>query len=614
MSEQRNILLLKVRGIIGDCKDYQYWLTGITIDSIPKEKTDQCIALGFTGYSVVESQLEIAASTKKKEYKASFNHMSRALAGYCEYRFPADASFSGVEFEDDFIVYSNGKTHLVSDTNPMTVPVRMPVVKNEVQPVDLPRVSEEDKFVGEMILFTKPEGGKIVPKATVEIMVQAGIREPKPLDGFCRIANGIFGLLPNPCSAYAYASRIREQLSMMTYERRVEFMTIFYTSRYPVTVERVGRYLRPSVPAWSGVKPYLKDPEDIAAHPDQSTFLIREADIKDSLVPPKTTAGQISFLAAERALRGSDMSNASFFASATSRGGYVDKQRRQICDILSVVLPLQAREERRKKDKDYKVKMITVRPPVDSLIPELTLACTKYNLDKNVKFFSQSDDMYDRFPKFVIRNYEKESILVDFVGGKSVPTFEKGTDPDIVWPEMLVKHVGSRKSQLTEFYLYRKVPPQFSMPGIKVFKFHSSHSFDFFVTNATEMSAAYGKFDDKLKFSVCYRNLQAQTPASIRDNVFKDNRTRTFAVINGGYGQDLGLNLYGIECRKLTKKEMRKAVLEFSEEPDDDADELEVREILKQLKIDDDEIEKPVMIDSVSDSPGPVQEEIKFDD
>lgn len=260
------------------------------------------------------------------------------------------------------------------------------------------------------------------------------------------------------------------------------------------------------------------------------------------------------------------------------------------------------------------MKTITVRPPVDSLIPELTLACAKYNLTNVVKLLSQDDDMFDRYPKWVTRSYEKESILVDFVGSKSVPVFEKGIDPDVVWPEILSKHVSSRLSQLTEFYLYRKVPPQFSMPGIKVFKFHSSHSFDFFVTNASEMSVAYGRYDDKLQFSVCYKNLQAQTSATIRENVFKDNRTRTFAVINGGYGQDLGLNLYGIECRKLTKKEMRKAVLEFTEEPDDDEEELEVREILRQLHIDDDEIEKPQIVESPSPGHESVHEEIKFDD
>jgi len=400
---------------------------------------------------------------------------------------------------------------------------------------------------------------------------------------------------------------------MMTREKQVEFKTIFYNSRYPVTVERVGQYFRPSVPVWSGLKPYLKTTSEIAANPDQSTFLERASEIRDSLVAPKTTLGQINFLTAERSLRGSDLSNASFFASATSRGGYVDKQRRQICDVLSVVIPLVDREKQRMKEKKgYKMKTITVRPPVDSLIPDLITAVARYELE-NVFFFSQVDDMMDRFPKQIVRSYEKESILVDFVEGK-LPTFEKKIDPDVVWADMLHKHVSARKDLLTEFYLLRKVPPTFSMAGISVFKFHSSHAFDFFISNVDEMRVAYGVFDSSFHLSVRFRNLEVQNSMSIRSNVFKDNRLRTYAVVNGHYGQDLGLNLYGIECRKLSKKEMRKAVFEFTEDPDDDPQELEIREILKRLKIEEDEIDEasvplvPVVPEEV------VSEGIQFDD
>lgn len=614
MSEQRNIILAKVRLILGACKDYQYWMKGYTIDSIPKDLVQQCKALGFEGYTLAESQMEVNASIKTKEYKSSFNHMSKALTGFTEYRFPAGASFEDVTFDDDFIVYSNGRTHLVSDTNPMTKPEKIPVVNGQPLAIELPRVTEEEKFIGEMILFTQPEKGKIVPKATVDMMAQAGIREAKSLEGFCSVASGVFGLLPNPCSPPVYFKLIKDQLALMTHTQQVEFKTIFYNSRYPVNVERVGQYLRPSVPVWSGLRPYYRDPQDIAANPDQSTFLSRFGNIKDTLVQPKTTAGQISFLTSQRSIRGNDMSHASFYASATSRGGYVEKQRRQICDILSVIIPLHDRELKKKKeDPSYKEKSITVRPHVDSLIPELTIAVAKYSMENHVKFFSQVDDLIDRFPKSIIRSYEKESILVDFVEGR-IPTFEKKTNPDTVWSDLLRSHVSSRMDQLTEFYLLRKVAPTFSMQGISVFKFHSSHAFDFFITNSSEMRVAYGFVGKNFKIDIRFQPLVIQTTASIRENVFKDNQIRTYAIVNGNYGQDLGLNLYGTECRKLSKKEMRKAVLEFEGDPDDDPEEIEVRDILKRLKIDDDEVKivhplfAPKVVEEVD------REEIRFDD
>jgi hypothetical protein len=314
--------------------------------------------------------------------------------------------------------------------------------------------------------------------------------------------------------------------------------------------------------------------EEVKETPELAHVVYRSDKFVDQVSQPKTTALQIQLVNGERAIRGEDSQKASFFASANDRGGYVDKKRRQICDLLAIALPLVDEERQRRASKLAPSQIIAVLP-ADSLVPDAVQAARDCAINTQdevlLKFMTRSDDIQFKYPLETTDKYVRGSVLIDFEEG-SIPSFQKGTSPDEAWSKQIhFQAVG--RSSFREFYLVRKIPPgllpcevtrtarQQTAEGVvsqvstknplRTYKFRSAHAFAFLLTCAASVKKRIAVADDHMRLQYHNVDLEELDEEGRRRAVFKDSRSRTFAVINEDFTVDLSLNLWGRECRKL---------------------------------------------------------------
>jgi len=542
------------------------WISGIVPKTLDPERVEKCRRLGFNGLTVPESLiLAQAAETEKHEY--TFEHFSRALKGYKEYRFCAGESIRDIFFEYDTILYTNGSQDIITSANPCDNPT----------PTHRGRPTIITNFVSDLLTFTKPLGEGIVPSTSDACFHAAGLQMPKEknFSQFCEFASQLLGEFPDPCPPYLYATQLVRRVEALSEQYRYDLMTMFYSTRYPVEMRTEGGISRPRIPVWTGASPLLTTLEEIKANPQYAYVIVRKNNVIDKLRAPETTALQISLINNERAIRGEDSSKASFYCSSNDRGGLPRKSRKQVCDILSLALPIL-------HEKESKDERLYIVPPADHLIPELIEALKDYGHghdEEGSDFFIVTSDekIILDYPLYCVPAAKKGHHLLD-MKETPIPSFPKGVDIDEAWSRNL-NPVISKRLVMKSFVLRRKIPPVLKLDDmrrgaqvvkIRTYKFHSAHAFSFLVSDREKLKRSIGRVefneDGDPFVNPEFENLKEMSAADRRLAVFRDSRSRTFALINNDFHCDLGLNLWGIVCNKPTKKDARQLLYDCGEE------------------------------------------------
>jgi len=594
-------LLSRVRALIGHLPTYNFWIVGQFQPLLPKELIDECARMGFVGYTVLESSLENEIKQKSNEDVPVVPHWSRALTGYSEFRYRKGEMFADRKLKVDMIAFCKDRKTIYSTADPFCPPL-------DSVPDSSAR-DEIDEFVADLVLFTVPYKGAVSVTADDNILTQAGMRVPPgSLEAACALLSQQLPAMPTVCPTSVYRDMLRSALEDMPETQFNNLRHIFYTSRYPVKLEKIAKtdVYRPNCPKWSGLSPLLRTAEDVKKAPELAHVVYRADKFVDQVSQPKTTALQIQLVNGERAIRGEDSQKASFFASANDRGGFVEKKRRQICDFLSVALPL-VDDERQRRVAKLEPSMIITVLPADSLVPDAVQAARDCGINTQdevlLKFMTRSDDIQFKYPLETTDKYVRGSVLIDFEEG-SIPSFQKGTSPDEAWSKQ-IHFQATGRSSFREFYLIRKIPPGLlpvevtriakkqtaegtsvqvaTKHPLRTFKFRSAHAFAFLLTCATSVKKRYAIADDLMRLSHHNVNLDEVDEAGRRRAIFEDSRKRTFAVVNEDYTVDLSLNLWGRECRKLNKRDLRKLAMDLDDDDlEEDEDEIAMRRYLTE--------------------------------
>lgn len=459
-----------------------------------------------------------------------------------------------------------------------------------------PRIKDltegEDKFFRDLVSLVVPDQDKIVPTTAPEAMRSAGIRVKH--DGLAQFCDSYFqmgeGMVPS-LNALSFRNQLIENYRSLDVSIREAMISSFYYMIWEMKADPSSGRIQ--IPKFTGVGPRYTE-EELEKTPSGVGAIWRKDDYTES-PKPVTLPQQLTILGAERAFRGEDSRKAGYFASATQRGMYTTKSRRQMCDIISVLHPVteevislneallssgEAKDlntidaslpdqsiSSGAKDPVPRVKSrVVLIPHSDSLIPNLIEVILDSSFHGIVFIYAPSkmEEFSSKYPDLVISKLRKSDFVVSFAG-YSLPAVEKKVDLQRAWDDLTSKSLEMFRS-VRGFCLWRKISPNFIREHSKLsfFKFHSSHAFDCLVTNMKFDWRMISRWNDtRSRFELEKQRLKSIDPDSWAKDAFADSRLRTFAVTNDSYGTlDLGLNLYGT-TPKMSKKEMNAKKRDF---------------------------------------------------
>jgi len=390
------------------------------------------------------------------------------------------------------------------------------------------------------------------------------------LQKFVLVKGDLINIGPCPqASSRTVISRLTDHCSKMSTSEYVSLQTAFYQCALEIKPSKL--VLPASSPVMQLGKAKVEGEPFFKAFPkleDKNSQLYRSGHWPVTVQPPKTVSEALARLQTSRSWRGEDAGKYSSFTRGHRDGGDFSKDRIQTNRALSLLLPL-LRED---QVVEFRSCSDEIAKKVQKFL-ENPKKIQKWEIKGRLKHIMPKEHAsasLGKAWKHIYVEVRTPGVMLVDLHSAPLPSFEKGTNIEEVWGDQFKEFLP-----LKPFIARRKVPPS-AIPQEKnyVFKWGSSHAFDFLVSSSEKVDVAarevvfeHGKLTKRMLIEPLNR-MRTDTAALMEQ--FKDDRRKLtlYLEMEKPAILDRALNIW-TPPKEHSKKKRTELMIQLGLEDDD---------------------------------------------